>query len=30
MTSYSDVSLMIDGTWTKGANGRNPIRPRKK
>ena len=22
MTSYSDVSLMIDGTWTKGANGR--------
>ena len=22
MTSYSDVSLMIDGAWTKGANGR--------
>ena len=20
--SYSDVSLMIDGAWTKGANGR--------
>jgi len=22
MTTYSDVSLMIDGAWTKGANGR--------
>ena len=22
MTSYSDVSLMIDGAWTKGAKGR--------
>lgn len=22
MTSYSDVSLMIDGAWTKGTNGR--------
>ena len=22
MTSYNDVSLMIDGAWTKGANGR--------
>ena len=20
--AYSDVSLMIDGAWTKGANGR--------
>ena len=22
MTTYSDVSLMIDGAWTKGAKGR--------
>ena len=22
MVAYSDVSLMIDGAWTKGANGR--------
>src|SRR5512146_2034033 len=22
MTTYSDVSLMIDGAWTKGAQGR--------
>ena len=32
--TYSDVSLMIDGAWTKGANGRtipviNPARCRR-